>query len=58
MNNIVNKIEIIDGLQENDLVVVEGFSNLENGKKIKLANKSKDTKIKPQLNKKTGNNIN
>lgn len=53
-----NKIEIIDGLQENDLVVVEGFSNLENGKKIKLANKSKDTKIKPQLNKKTGNNIN
>lgn len=35
---IKNKVEIINGLQEKDLIVVGGFSNLENGKKVKLAN--------------------
>ncbi len=42
---IKNKIEIINGLQEKDLIVIGGFSNLEDGKKIKLAN-SKPEKSK------------
>jgi len=40
---IENKIEIITGLKEQDLIVVEGFSNLDNGKKVKLANEKNNS---------------
>jgi membrane fusion protein (multidrug efflux system) len=35
---INNKIEIIEGLKESNLIVTEGFSNLKDGKKIKIVN--------------------
>jgi len=40
---INNKIEILVGLNEGDLIVTEGFSNLKSGKKVKLASNKKDT---------------
>jgi len=52
---INNKIEILSGLEVNNLIVIEGFSNLKSGKKVKVANRSnnlnsKDLNAKKKVN--------
>ncbi len=40
---VKNKIEIVDGLNEKDLIITEGFSNLKDGGKVKIVNTGSDT---------------
>lgn len=47
--HIKNKIEIINGLNEKDRIVIEGFSNLKNGSNIKIVNNNPEsTQLKSQ----------
>ncbi|MFV2060434.1 MAG: efflux RND transporter periplasmic adaptor subunit [Gammaproteobacteria bacterium] len=49
---INTKIEITEGLKENDLIIVEGFSRLKDGIKVKIANS-----VSKKLNLKSVENI-